>query len=225
MSLGLVPTPILTERRVVALSGRSSGRLLVSLLMHAATLGGEMQPRILYRTTLGLCFVMLFGVSLAQQSWRSAEPKHVPAGFRGWRVTGENSFGAFSFSESIVQPGSPGPVPHRHTREDELWHVLEGQLEFKLGERGERTIVAGPGESVFGPRGVPHTFKAIGSVPARVAFIASPAGLENFFAERTALGKEIPTTDPAYAGRLRAIEQKYGLEYSSDWSFPPMAKN
>jgi mannose-6-phosphate isomerase-like protein (cupin superfamily) len=183
-----------------------------------------MNPRNVYRTALGLFFLLLFGAAIAQQSQRSAEPKFVPGGSPGWRVTGENSLGAFSFSEIIVQLGT-GPVPHRHTREDELWYILEGQLEFRLGERGERTIVAGPGDSVFGPRGVPHTFKAIGTVPARYVLVVAPAGFEKFLAERAALGKEIPTTDPSYGAKLKAIEQKYGLDYSSDWSFPPMPKN
>ena len=124
-----------------------------------------------------------------------------------------------------MQPGTPGPVPHRHSREDELWYILEGQLEFRIGERGERTLVAGPGETVFGPRGIPHTFRAVGTIPARYVFVVAPAGLEKFFAERAALGKEIPTTDPSYAGRYKVLTDKYGMEYSSDWSFPPMVKN
>ena len=184
-----------------------------------------MKPRNAYRTILGLCFVLLFGVAAAQQSRQSAEPKYIPAGPPGWRVTGDNTLGAFSFSESIAQPGTAGPVPHRHSREDELWYILEGQLEFRIGERGERTFVAGPGETVFGPRGIPHTFRAVGTIPARYVFVVAPAGLEKFFAERAALGKEIPTTDPSYAGRYKVLTDKYGMEYSSDWSFPPMVKN
>jgi len=185
----------------------------------------QIKPRSLYRTVLCFCFVLLFGVAAAQQSRQSAEPKYIPAGPPGWRVTGDDTLGAFFFSESIMQPGTAGPVPHRHSREDELWYILEGQLEFRVGERGERTFVAGPGATVFGPRGIPHTFKAVGTVPARFVFVASPAGFEKFLAERTALGKEIPTTDPSYAGRYKTLTDKYGLEYSSDWSFPPKAAN
>ena len=55
--------------------------------------------------------------------------------------------------------------------------------------------------------------------------IVSPAGLEKFFDERTALGKELPTTDPSYAARYKALTEKYGLEYSSDWLFSPKASD
>ena len=55
--------------------------------------------------------------------------------------------------------------------------------------------------------------------------IISPAGLEKFFEERNAIGKELPTTDPSYAGRDKALSEKYGLEYSRDWSFPPKARD
>jgi mannose-6-phosphate isomerase-like protein (cupin superfamily) len=183
-----------------------------------------MKPRNLYRTILGVGFVLLFGVAVAQQSKQVAEPKHIPAGPPGWRVTGDDTLGAYSFSESIVQPGT-GPVPHRHSREDESFYILDGRLEFRLGERGERIITADPGSFVFAPRGIPHVFKNVGSVPARMLVVIAPAGLEKFFAERTALGKEVPTTDPSYAARYRVLTDKYGLEYSSDWSFPAMARN
>jgi|RhiMetdeSRZDD1v2_1073273.scaffolds.fasta_scaffold40644_3 mannose-6-phosphate isomerase-like protein (cupin superfamily) len=184
-----------------------------------------MRARNSYRTILGLCFVLLFGVAIAQQSQKYADAKYIAAGPPGWRVTGDDTLGGFSLNEGIAQPGTAGPVPHRHSREDELWYVLEGQLEFKIGERGEQIIVAGPGATVFGPRGIPHTFRAVGTTPARYLTFISPAGFEKFFAERIALGKEVPTTDPSYAARYKVLTDKYGVEYSSDWSFPPMAKN
>jgi len=195
--------------------------------MHAEFALGErqMKARNLYRTILGVGFVLLFGVAIAQQNQKSAEPKYIPASPAGWRVTGDDTLGAFSFSEVILQPGSGPPEPHRHSREDELWYILEGELEFRIGERGERTFVAGPGATVFGPRGVPHFFKAVGTNPASYVFVISPAGFERFFAERTQLEKEIPRTDPSFAARSKVLRDKYGLEVSSDWSFPPIGKN
>ncbi len=93
-----------------------------------------------------------------------------------------------------------------------------------MGERGERVIVAAPGSFVFAPRGIPHTFKNVGTTPARTLVIISPAGLEKFFEERNALGKELPATDPSYPSRNKALNEKYGLEYRSDWSFPAKAR-
>jgi len=115
-----------------------------------------------------------------------------------------------------------GPVPHRHSREDECFYVLEGQYEFRVGDR---IISASAGSFLFAPRGIPHTYKNIGTAASKHLTIISPAGLEKFFEERNALQKELPTTDPSYPGRDKALSEKYDLEYSPDWSFPPKAKN
>jgi hypothetical protein len=37
--------------------------------------------------------------------------------------------------ESVVQP-STGPEPHRHSREEEGFYILEGQYEFRVGPGG-----------------------------------------------------------------------------------------
>jgi len=179
-----------------------------------------MKPRRLFLTVLCFCFLLLFGVAAAQQSKQSAsaqrEPIYIPPNSLGSKVTGKDTLGAYSFGEFTAQPGT-GPVPHRHSREDESFYILDGQLEFRIGERGERLILAAPGSLVFAPRGIPHTYKNVGTTPARALVIISPAGLEKFFEERNALQKELPTTDPSYPGRDKTLSEKYGLEYSRDW--------
>jgi len=45
------------------------------------------------------------------------------------RVHGRNTGGVVSVVESHDVPGG-GPPPHIHTREDEWFHVLEGELTF-----------------------------------------------------------------------------------------------
>ena len=190
--------------------------------------GNVVKPRCFFLTVLCFCFALLFGVAGAQQSKQSASPQrnpiYVPPNSQGSKVESKDTLGAYSLREFIVEPGT-GPVPHRHSREDESFYILDGQLEFKIGERGERVIVAAPGSFVFAPRGIPHTFKNVGTSRARGLVIISPAGLEKFFDERNALRKELPATDPSYPGRDKALSEKYGLEYSSDWSFPPKAKD
>src|SRR6476659_8204106 len=72
-------------------------------------------------------------------------------------VTGEETGGAYFVMEALVPPEG-GPPPHIHTKEDETFYVLEGQIEFLLGEE---LIVAGPGDFVSIPRGTVHRFKNI----------------------------------------------------------------
>jgi quercetin dioxygenase-like cupin family protein len=136
----------------------------------------------------------------------------------GWRVTGKDTSGAYSILESVVQP-STGPEPHRHSREEEGFYILEGQYEFRVGNQ---IIKAGPGDFLFAPRGIPHTYKNVGTTASRHLTIISPSGLEAFFPERAALVKETPPSHPAYQERYKVLQQKYGLEYNTDWQFSPL---
>src|SRR5690606_39297144 len=48
-------------------------------------------------------------------------------------ATGEDTDGKYATFEAIVPPGS-GPPPHVHSREEESFLVLEGEMTFQLGE-------------------------------------------------------------------------------------------
>src|ERR687894_522221 len=104
------------------------------------------------------------------------------------KMVGNDTDGAFALIEEITPPQG-GPPPHMHTREDETFYVLEGELEFVVGERN---ISAAAGSVVYGPRGVLHSFRNVGSTPSRMAVIITPAGLEQFFEE---VGE--PVADPS----------------------------
>jgi quercetin dioxygenase-like cupin family protein len=119
-----------------------------------------------------------------------------------FKVTGKDNGGAFALFENLTQPGG-GPPLHRHSREDEVFHVLDGEVLFQID--GVR-IEAKAGDTLFAPRGTAHTFKVTGSTPATMLVLLQPAGLENFFAEVDAV--EGPP-DPA---KLAVIGAKYGLE-------------
>ena len=51
--------------------------------------------------------------------------------------------------------GSGPAQMHVHHEDDEAWHVLEGQVEFRFADGRE---VVGPGSTVFVPAGVAHTY-------------------------------------------------------------------
>ncbi len=53
-------------------------------------------------------------------------------------------------------PQGFSPPRHVHTREDEVFLVLDGDVCFDVD--GERRA-AGPGTTVYMPRGVPHSFR------------------------------------------------------------------
>jgi mannose-6-phosphate isomerase-like protein (cupin superfamily) len=64
------------------------------------------------------------------------------------------------------------PPGHIHTREDELFLVLDGEVAFDVDGR---LLLAGPGTSVYMPRGMPHTFR-IESPVARMLGVIAPGG-------------------------------------------------
>ena len=127
-------------------------------------------------------------------------------------ATGEDTNGKYALWEAIVPPGG-GPPPHVHSREEEGFFVLEGEITFTVN--GER-IVAQAGTFANMPVGTPHSFKNESDRPAKMLLSVAPAGLEQMFFEvgvplaegaTTALP---PTKDEIE--RLLAVAPKYGIE-------------
>lgn len=92
-------------------------------------------------------------------------------------ATGEETGGRYATFEAMVPPGS-GPPPHVHSREEESFLVLEGQMTFQLGE--ER-FVASEGTFLNMPIGSLHCFKNESDKTARLLITIAPAGLELSF--------------------------------------------
>lgn len=66
-----------------------------------------------------------------------------------------------------------GPMHHYHFAQDEWWYVLEGEFLIKVGDT---VYEAKAGDSVFGPRIVPHSFAKVGAGEGRLLMIFQPAG-------------------------------------------------
>jgi quercetin dioxygenase-like cupin family protein len=94
-------------------------------------------------------------------------------------ASGRQTGNVYALSEIRVSPNN-GPPPHIHSREEESFFVLEGEVEFQLGDE---KITALPGTFIQGPRGVPHSFKNNTQLPARMLAFVTPARFENFFNE------------------------------------------
>jgi quercetin dioxygenase-like cupin family protein len=128
-------------------------------------------------------------------------------------VTGEETGGAYFAMEAWVPPGG-GPPPHVHTREDETFYVLEGEIEFLLGDE---IVAAGPGDFVNVPRGTVHRFLNAGDETARMILTFTPAGMEGFFEdtlEPAPNGSEdVPDNLDEVAARYVEAAPRYGLEF------------
>ncbi len=94
-------------------------------------------------------------------------------------ATGEDTNGKYAMWEAIVPPGG-GPPPHVHSREEESFYILEGEITFMIGD--ER-VVATAGMFANMPVGTPHSFKNESSKTAKMLISVAPAGLEEMFFE------------------------------------------
>jgi quercetin dioxygenase-like cupin family protein len=109
--------------------------------------------------------------------------------------------GAYTLFETVVPPGN-GTSPHVHLHEDELFYVLEGMLGLEVA--GE-TVLATPGSVVYFPRGIPHGFRNIGVIEARMLTLATPGGIEEFFAEMSDLAPDANLPDMLSVGQRHGI--------------------
>jgi quercetin dioxygenase-like cupin family protein len=128
------------------------------------------------------------------------------------KLTGEQTGGGLALWIETVPPGG-GPPPHRHTREDECFIVLEGEVTFSTEGVEKKT---GAGAVVYLPRGQVHTFRNSGEKPARMMVSVTPAGFENFFKEvavRSPSQVMRPPVESAEIDRMLNAAPRYGLEF------------
>lgn len=127
-------------------------------------------------------------------------------------ATGEETNGTYALIEAIVPPRG-GPPPHVHSREEEGFYILEGEITFTVGVK---RIVATAGMFANMPVGLPHSFKNESNLLAKLLISVAPAGLEQMFLEVGLPVAQGTTTalPPAKAEieKLLAVDPKYGIE-------------
>ncbi|MEM9919891.1 MAG: cupin domain-containing protein [Bacteroidota bacterium] len=106
--------------------------------------------------------------------------------------------------EGIMPKGSSVPV-HIHQNEDEIFHVLEGEVQVVLGEQ---TLVGKAGDIIYLPRGIKHGIKTFGDTTAKVLnYVIPGANFENFFNELNESKIKASSEETA------EIAEKYGITF------------
>jgi mannose-6-phosphate isomerase-like protein (cupin superfamily) len=116
-------------------------------------------------------------------------------------VTSEMSEGTMTVLVQTSKPGE-GVPPHSHTREDELFTVLEGSYEVFDGTKWQPLS---QGESYFARRLGTHGFRNAGTTTGRLHAVIAPGGLERYL-ER--LGK---LSFPEDLEEIRKLGEQFGL--------------
>jgi mannose-6-phosphate isomerase-like protein (cupin superfamily) len=98
-----------------------------------------------------------------------------------------------------------GPPLHIHYEQDEWWYVMEGEFQIKVGDQ---LYNARPGDSVFGPRMVPHAFAKTNEGNARIMIVFQPAGKmeENFKAVSEGVTKNMTEQQRAEFRKAHGFE-------------------
>lgn len=95
--------------------------------------------------------------------------------------------GGLTLIESIFPPGAGSGPHHVHYSFEEAFYVLEGEIEYRVGDHRVRTTA---GASVFVPAGAPHGFTNVGPGPARHLAISSSPHVASIIEEIGRLGFE-----------------------------------
>jgi quercetin dioxygenase-like cupin family protein len=128
--------------------------------------------------------------------------------------TGDDTGGRFALIEARAVPGMEPPL-HTHAHEDESFYLLEGQMEFTVGDL---TIVARAGDHVFLPRGVRHGMTLL--TPIHALITITPARFAQFFIDLTspATSLEVPSPPdgpppPEVMAQILEMQKAYGLTF------------
>jgi mannose-6-phosphate isomerase-like protein (cupin superfamily) len=128
-------------------------------------------------------------------------------------LSGEDTGGAYCLLEAGLAPGISVP-PHTHTREDEAYFVLAGELEVIVGND---TFVLRAGDTLMAPRGISHRLRNPGGVENHYLLIFAPSGFEGFL-EATAVpapeGAAAPTEPPTTPIlNVHKLAADYGIRF------------
>lgn len=126
-------------------------------------------------------------------------------------LSGEDTGGAYCLLEVSLASGM-GVPRHTHTREDEAYYVLSGELEVIVGDE---VFILGVGDTLIAPRDIPHQLRNSGNAENHYLIIFSPSGFEEFLrvtAVPAPANAVAPTKPPAVTVRnVHELAADYGI--------------
>ena len=145
------------------------------------------------------------------RSVRSSAGEGDLVSLRGTEVTFKvksDQAGGASCTEWLAASGFDTGL-HVHERLEETWYVLDGELEFRVGEE---TFKAASGACVFVPPHVPHAFANRNTAPAKFLLMMSPPTHDRYFEE---LAEILRQSGPPDSEAIAALRAKYDTQQLS----------
>jgi len=134
-------------------------------------------------------------------------------------LAGADTGGAYCLIEASLAPGV-GVPRHMHTREDESYYVLSGELEVIVEGK---VFVLKAGDSLMAPRDIPHQIRNSGGGENHYLLVFSPSGLDEFLLASAILAPDnaaAPTEQQLQAGdpsiaiqNVHKLATEYGIVF------------
>jgi quercetin dioxygenase-like cupin family protein len=125
-----------------------------------------------------------------------------------FKVTGEETGGAFSVSEAMVPPHFAGVHPHVHRQMTQAFFMVEGTLAFMLNYE---TVTVQQGSFIFVPAGVVHQFWNPTAASAIFLAFLSPAGFEHYLEALARLPANGAAESPANTSKVESLGREYDI--------------
>lgn len=120
------------------------------------------------------------------------------------KLTGADTNDQFTLIEQYNEPGTAIPF-HVHENEDEVFQLLEGQVEMLIGDKKTNLNT---GNIIFCPKGIAHSWQVIGDSRAKALLSIFPAGIEGMFEELSQLPEGPPNLE-----KVAQICSKYKVRF------------
>jgi quercetin dioxygenase-like cupin family protein len=128
-------------------------------------------------------------------------------------LTRDSGGGLFIMEHSNRKKG--GPPRHLHHNEDEWFYVIEGDY---IAEVGSERFELKPGDSILGPREIPHAWAFVGDTPGKMLIAFAPANkMEAFFRDG------MKRHNNAYSNSAAADDKEFFRAYGMELLGPPLS--
>jgi mannose-6-phosphate isomerase-like protein (cupin superfamily) len=194
-----------TDRR--SFLGAAMGAIPLALMRQRAT-AQAVTPQSLTPATPGKATPVAHGED------RLGEPHTLGVSSTAFKVITRDSGGdLFIMEHTNVKKG--GPPRHVHHHEDEWFYVLEGEY---VAEIGSDRFQLKPGDSILGPRQVPHVWAFVGEPRGKLLIAFAPANkMEAFFRE------SMNRHNTVFSDSASVDNKKFFREYGMELLGPPLS--
>jgi quercetin dioxygenase-like cupin family protein len=139
-----------------------------------------------------------------------------------FQISHEDGSDGMSVMESLARRGDSPPY-HVHHTEDEVFHLIEGELVLFVDGKAMRILA---GETHLAPKGIPHSYRVV-SERARWLVVTTNGDFERFVqaVSRPATTAELPAPSgpptPEQQQELGELSLRHGIELIG----PPLAED